>query len=101
MEEEKKKNDFGKGLLVGGLVGLGVGVAGTCIAAALMTDDDEPDEIENQVEAQTKESESNTPGFISSVVKAAEKAGEAFSDNAELTLEKATNDSETESIVQS
>ena len=87
MEEEKKKNDFGKGLLVGGLVGLGVGVAGTCIAAALMTDDDEPDEIENQVEAQTKESESNTPGFISSVVKAVEKAGEAVSENTESVLE--------------
>lgn len=103
MEEEKKKHDFGKGFLVGGLVGLGVGVAGTCVAAALMSDDDEPNEIENQVEEHTEESkaESNKPGFISSVVKAAEKAGEAFSDNAELTSEKATNDSETESIVQS
>ena len=83
MAEEKKKNDFGKGLLVG----LGVGVAGTCVAAALMTDDDEPDEIENQVEAQTKESESNTPGFMSSVVKAVEKAGEAVSENTESVLE--------------
>lgn len=83
MAEKKKKNDFGKGLLVG----LGVGVAGTCVAAALMTDDDEPDEIENQVEAQTKESESNTPGFISSVVKAVEKAGEAVSENTESVLE--------------
>lgn len=90
MGEENKKNDFGKGLLVGGLVGLGVGVTGTCIAAALMTDDDEPDEIENQVEAQTKESESNTPGFISSVVKAAEKAGEAFSEN-ESEIEKVSD----------
>jgi len=90
MGEENKKNDFRKGLLVGGLVGLGVGVAGTCIAAALMTDDDEPDEIENQVEAQTKESESNTPGFISSVVKAAEKAGEAFSEN-ESEIEKVSD----------
>ena len=78
MAEEKKKNDFGKGLLVGGLVGLGVGVAGTCVAAALMTDDDEPDELENQLEEQTEESkeESDSPGFISSVIKAAEKAGE-------------------------
>ena len=83
MAEKKKKNDFGKGLLVG----LGVGVAGTCVAAALMTDDDEPDEIENQVEAQIKESESNTPGFISSVVKAVEKAGEAVSENTESVLE--------------
>lgn len=40
MAEEKKKNDFGKGLLVGGLVGLGVGVAGTCVTAALMSDDE-------------------------------------------------------------
>ena len=87
MAEEKKKNDFGKGLLVGGLVGLGVGVAGTCVAAALMSDDDEPDEIENQVEEQTEESESNTPGFISSVVKAAEKADEAFSENEESVAE--------------
>lgn len=79
MAEKKKKNDFGKGLLVG----LGVGVAGTCVAAVLMTDDDEPDEIENQVEAQTKESESNTPGFISSVVKAVE----AVSENTESVLE--------------
>ncbi len=89
MAEEKKKNDFGKGLLVGGLVGLGVGVAGTCVAAALMSDDDEPDEIENQVEEQTEESktESDVPGFISSVVKAAEKADEAFSENEESVAE--------------
>lgn len=40
MAEEKKKNDFGKGLLVGGLVGLGVGVAGTCVTAVLMSDDE-------------------------------------------------------------
>ena len=77
MAEEKKKNDFGKGLLVGGLVGLGVGVAGTCVAAALMTDDDEPDEIENQVEEKTEESEAESDdlGFISRVVNATEKAG--------------------------
>ena len=57
MEEEKKKHDFGKGFLVGGLVGLGVGVAGTCVAAALMSDD-EP-EIEDQEDEQTEESEMN------------------------------------------
>ena len=55
MEEEKKKHDFGKGFLVGGLVGLGVGVAGTCVAAALMSDD-EP-EIEDQEDEQTEEVE--------------------------------------------
>ena len=77
------------------LVGLGVGVAGTCVAAALMSDDDEPDEIENQVEEQTEESkvESNKPSFISSVVKAAEKAGEAFSENTESVLEPEDGDS--------
>ena len=92
MAEEKKKNDFGKGLLVGGLVGLGVGVAGTCVAAALMTDDDEPDEIENQVEEKTEESEAESDdlGFISSVVKAAEKTGEAFSEN-ESEIEKVSD----------
>lgn len=47
MEEEKRKTGFGKGFLVGGLVGLGVGVAGTCVAAALM-DDTSEDEIEGQ-----------------------------------------------------
>ena len=76
MEEEKKKHDFGKGFLVGGLVGLGVGVAGTCVAAALMSDD-EP-EIEDQEDEQTEETEAENavPGFISSIVKAAEKAGD-------------------------
>lgn len=103
MAEEKKKNDFGKGLLVGGLVGLGVGVAGTCVAATLMSDDEPEPEIDEQEDVQTKDSkaENESPGFIGSLVKAAEEAGEAFSDNAELKSEKATNDSETESIVQS
>lgn len=85
MEEEKKKNDFGKGFLVGGLVGLGVGVAGTCVAAALMSDDES--EIDEQEDVQTKDSENEAPGFISSLVKAAEEAGEAVSENPESVLE--------------
>lgn len=98
--EEKK---FGQGFLIGSLVGLGVGVAGTCVAAALMSDDESEPEIDEQEDVQTKDSkaENESPGFIGSLVKAAEEAGEAFSDNAELKSEKATNDSETESIVQS
>lgn len=91
MEEEKKnKHDFGKGFLVGGLVGLGVGVAGTCVAAALMSDDESEPEIGDQEAVQTKDSEteSDAPGFISSVVKTANKTREAFSDNAELTSEE-------------
>ncbi len=82
--EEKK---FGQGFLVGSLVGLGIGVAGTCVAAALMSDE-EP-EIEDQEDEQTEESEAENaaPGFISSVVKAADKAGEAFSENKESVLE--------------
>ena len=95
---EKK---FGQGILVGSLVGLGVGVASTCVAAALMSDDESEPEIEDQEDVQTKDSENEAPGFISSIIKAVEKAGEAVSDNAELKSEKATNDSETESIVQS
>lgn len=77
MAEEKKKNDFGKGLLVGGLVGLGVGVAGTCVAATLMSDD-EP-EIEDQEDEQTEETETEnaTSGFLGSFVKATEKAGDS------------------------
>lgn len=98
--EEKK---FGQGFLIGSLVGLGVGVTGTCVAAALMSDDESEPEIDEQKDVQTKDSkaENESPGFIGSLVKAAEEAGEAFSDNAELKSEKATNDSETESIVQS
>lgn len=98
--EEKK---FEQGFLIGSLVGLGVGVAGTCVAAALMSDDESEPEIDEQEDVQTKDSkaENESPGFIGSLVKAAEEAGEAFSDNAELKSEKATNDSETESIVQS
>lgn len=90
MAEEKKKNDFGKGLLVGGLVGLGVGVAGTCVAAALMSDD-EP-EIEDQEDEQTEETETENEksGFISSVVQAAEEVGEAFSEN-ESEIEKVSD----------
>ena len=87
MAEEKKKNDFGKGLLVGGLVGLGVGVAGTCVAAALMSDDESESEIDEQEDVQTKDSENEAPGFISSIVKAVEKAGEAVSENTESVLE--------------
>jgi hypothetical protein len=91
MEEEKKnKHDFGKGFLVGGLVGLGVGVAGTCVAAALMSDDESESEIDEQEDVQTKDSEteSDAPSFISSVVKTANKTREAFSDNAGLTSEE-------------
>lgn len=79
MAEEKKKNDFGKGLLVGGLVGLGVGVAGTCVAAALMSDDESEPEIDEQEDVQTKDSETEnaTSGFLGSFVKAAEKAGDS------------------------
>ena len=64
--------------------------------------DDEP-EVEDQEDEQTEETETENEksGFISSVVQAAEEVGEAFSENAELKSEKATNDSETESIVQS
>ena len=87
MEEEKKKHDFGKGFLVGGLVGLGVGVAGTCVAAALMSDDEPEPEIDEQEDVQTKDSENEAPGFISSLVKAAEEAGEAVSENPESVLE--------------
>lgn len=87
MEEEKKKHDFGKGFLVGGLVGLGVGVAGTCVAAALMSDDESEPEIEDQEAVQTKDSENEAPGFISSIVKAVEKAGKAVSENTESVLE--------------
>ncbi len=92
MEEEKQKHDFGKGFLVGGLVGLGVGVAGTCVAAALMSDD-EP-EIEDQEDEQTEETETENEksGFISSVVKAAEEAGEAFSGNEEAEGERLTDE---------
>lgn len=93
MAEEKKKNDFGKGLLVGGLVGLGVGVAGTCVAAALMSDDETEPELEDQEDVQTKDSENEAPGFISSIVKAVEKAGEAVSENAESVLETDDEDS--------
>ena len=93
MEEEKKKHDFGKGFLVGGLVGLGVGVAGTCVAAALMSDD-EP-EIEDQVDEQTEETETGNekPSFISSVVKAAEEAGGTLSGNEETIFETDDNSS--------
>lgn len=91
MEEEKKnKHDFGKGFLVGGLVGLGVGVAGTCVAAALMSDDES--EIEDQEDEQTEETENEKSGFISSVVQAAEEAGEAFSGNEEAEGERLTDE---------
>lgn len=83
MEEEKKKHDFGQGFLVGSLVGLGVGVAGTCVAAALMSDDEPEPEIDEQEDVQTKDSENEAPGFISSLVKAAEEAGEAVSEKEE------------------
>ena len=87
MAEEKKKNDFGKGLLVGGLVGLGVGVAGTCVA-----DETDP-EIEDQEDVQTKDSETEnaTPGFLGSIVKAAEEARESVSENEESMAEKASD----------
>lgn len=85
--EENKKHDFGKGFLVGSLVGLGVGVAGTCVAAALMSDDESEPEIEDQGDVQIKDSENEAPGFISSIVKAVEKAGEAVSENAEAEKE--------------
>lgn len=94
MEEEKKnKHDFGKGFLVGGLVGLGVGVAGTCVAAALMSDDESEPEIEDQEAVQTKDSETEnaTPGFLDSIVKAAEKAGESVSANEESETEKTSD----------
>lgn len=92
MEEEKKnKHDFGKGFLVGGLVGLGVGVAGTCVAAALMSDDESESEIDEQEDVQTKDSENEAPGFISSIVKTVEKAGEAVSANEESETEKTSD----------
>ena len=93
MEDEKKKHDFGKGFLVGGLFGLGVGVAGTCVAAALMSDDETDPEIEDQEDVQTKDSETEnaTPGFLGSIVKAAEKAGESVSENEESMAEKASD----------
>ena len=92
MEEEKKnKHDFGKGFLVGGLVGLGVCVAGTCVAAALMSDDESESEIEEQEAVQTKDSENEAPGFISSLVKAAEEARESVSENEESMAEKASD----------
>lgn len=78
--EEKK---FGQGFLVGSLVGLGIGVAGTCVAAALMSDDESELEIEDQEAVQTKDSENEAPGFLGSIGKAAEEASEAFSGNAE------------------
>lgn len=81
---EKK---FGQGFLIESLVGLGVGVAGTCVAAALMSDDESESEIDEQEDVQTKDSENETPGFISSIVKAVEKAGEAVSENTESVLE--------------
>ena len=92
MAEEKKKNDFGKGLLVGGLVGLGVGVAGTCVAAALMSDDESEPEIDEQEDVQTKETENEKSGFISSVVQAAEEADKAFSGNEEAEGERLTDE---------
>ncbi len=90
MEEEKKKHAFGKGFLVG----LGVGVAGTCVAAALMSDDESEPEIEDQEAVQTKDSETEnaTPGFLGSIVKAAEEASEAFSRNAETEEESLTDE---------
>lgn len=95
MEEEKKnKHDFGKGFLVGGLVGLGVGVAGTCVAAALMSDDESESEIGDQEAVQTKDSkaENATPGYLGNIVKAAEEASEAFSGNAETEEESLTDE---------
>ena len=88
--EEKK---FGQGFLIGSLVGLGVGVTGTCVAAALMSDDESEPEIDEQEDVQTKETENEKSGFISSVVQAAEKAGEAFSENTESVLEPEDGDS--------
>ena len=82
--EEKK---FGQGFLIGSLVGLGVGVAGTCVAAALMSDDESESEIDEQEGVQTKDSENEAPGFISSIVKAVENAEEAVSENTESVLE--------------
>lgn len=70
--EEKK---FGQGFLVGSLVGLGIGVAGTCVAAALMSDDETDPEIEDQ-----------------EIVKTAEKAGESVSENAETEEESLTDE---------
>ena len=74
--EEKK---FGQGFLIGSLVGLGVGVTGTCVAAALMSDDESEPEIDEQEDVQTKDSkaENATSGFLGSFVKAAEKAGDS------------------------
>ena len=82
--EEKK---FGQGFLIGSLVGLGVGVAGTCVAAALMSEDESEPEIEDQEDVQTKDSENEAPGFICSIIKAVEKAEEAVSENTESVLE--------------
>ena len=82
--EEKK---FGQGFLIGSLVGLGVGVTGTCVAAALMSDDESESEIDEQEGVQTKDSENEAPGFISSIVKAVENAEEAVSENTESVLE--------------
>lgn len=86
--EEKK---FGQGFLVGSLVGLGIGVAGTCVAAALMSDDESELEIEDQEDVQTKDSENEAPGFISSIVKAAEEARESVSENEESMAEKVSD----------
>ena len=54
--EEKKKNEFGKGLAIGGLVGLGLGIAGTCIAAAVI-DSNSDDDYEPEIEEHDADSE--------------------------------------------
>ena len=53
--------------------------------------DDEP-KIEDQEDEQTEETENEKSGFISSVVQAAEEAGEAFSGNEEAEGERLTDE---------
>lgn len=71
--EEKKKNEFGKGLAIGGLVGLGLGIAGTCIAAAVI-DSNSDDDYEPEIEEHDADSEKETTGSIlGGIFKASEK----------------------------
>lgn len=93
--KEKKKNEFGKDLAIGGLVGLGLGIAGTCIAAAVIdsnSDDDYEPEIEKQDSDSEKESE-NSGSILGNIFKASEKKPEDVSDG----NQEGVNSSETES----
>ena len=55
-----------------------------------MSDDESEPEIDEQEDVQTKETENEKSGFISSVVQAAEEVGEAFSEN-ESEIEKVSD----------